>query len=361
MASGASWRESDLRGPSPRPASVVAVVQHVRRALAALRGAESALVAVSAALVTLAAAVRGDVPLAARGAWCVAALAGLAAGGAWWLEHAPRRRGGSGALVLELDRRLRHQGALAAAHDAERRGADSPLARLLAQRVLARLRAREALSAVLPPLLPPVAAPVAGALLLALALAREEALAPGSASDPARLADGLLGGLERLREAAGGASGDAQALRRLEADARELQADLERGRAAPGSLERVLELERALAERAGALGASPAARRELSAVQAWLDGTREAVARALGPEAPGAAGAGQASGSVVTDAPPPGTMAPSPGPSGGATERATGRDEPAGAALGSWWPPRHDAVVERWVESRRRALAAPAD
>jgi len=336
-------------------------VQQAGLGLLAVRVAESLLFGCAATMATLAAAVSTGVRPGLPGAWCVALLAGTAAGLAWWLEHRRERHG----LARLLDRRLHHQGALLAAHDAEQRGRDTACARLLRRRVLDRLRAREAVRSILPPLAPPVIAPLLGAFLLAGAIERTRAAERLALPDPERLAAGLSAQLGGIRAEAAEGETEAvdpsavRALFGLEERARALQAGLEAGAPAPDLQAEIRALDRGLFEQAARLGAHPELEKELSAARAWLDGTRAALEAQLA-EGAGAPGAGDRAGRPVAGgggalSPIPSTDRSAPGGPRASTP------EPASSATGTWWSGEHDPVVERWIESRRDALSSPGE
>lgn len=360
-----TWRERRPEaGPPPR--SVGQVVARTAFSLRATRLVESGLFLLAAALLVRAAVEWQAARSLARpldpgsaSVWGLALLTGFFAALAWWREHPT-----SAARVADmLDRRLRHHGALVTAWELERRAADArsprparPMERLVASRVLQRLRLHEALHAVLPPLLVPVAAPVVAALALLLVL--EARPAPGEARvDPARLAAGLETSLDeaigRLRRAAAEGlvdPGEAEAaIRRL----REALATARRTPAGP-------EHEAALARLDGELARLET--RAWSTARAWLDALRHAapVPGEGGSDArDGSGGMGQAglapgsgngimSGSSAGLEGPPfpsvtpsrpavpvPALPPAAGPTGGGTR---------------WWPAEQDGLVEAWLE-----------
>jgi len=350
---------------SVAPTSVGAVVRAVHRGLRAALLAESLLLGVAAALVTAAAAVlEGGTPFSSLGA---ALCAALCAGGAWWLEQVRDRAD----VVRELDRSLRHHGALLTAHELEERpGPRAPLEELVRSRVLARLRFDEAVRALFPPLFVPLGAPAAAglALLFAVEARPPEAELP---VDFAHLAAGLERALSpgRLDAASAGLARDEEDGRFSPGELHEVLAALDARRTLPYPAEewtrepaavraRVDELERELralatrVERTSELGA------RLEAARPWLDALREGLERSGGAALDGAtagtageAGTGPTGDGTITGSSPGARSSdPAAGPSAGATL------SPApllGTQVGTWWPPEYDGLVARWVELSR--------
>jgi hypothetical protein len=355
-----SWRERRPQAEPP-PRSVGQVVGRTAFSLRATRAVESGLFLVAAALLVRAAVEWQGDPDPSRGeVWALAVLTGALAALGWWREHPVSDAG----LARELDGRLRHHGALLTAWELERRGGEPrPMERLVARRVLERLRLREALHAVLPPLFVPVAAPVAAALVLLLVIEAR----PGPSAvhaDPARLGTGLELSLDeaigRLRAAASdGLVDPAEA----EAAIRRLRESLTAARATTG-LDREKALTRldtdlARLEASGREAAGPARESDWSSARAWLDALRQATpdgAPGTSRGTGGMKGAGLApgpgngimSGSATGSESPPipsvtpslpdvaaPLVPPSAGPTGGGTR---------------WWPSADDALVEAWLE-----------
>lgn len=346
------------------PASVGAVVRAVHRGLCAALLAESLLIGVAAALGTATAAVlEGGTPFSSLGAALVAALC---AGAAWWLEQVRDR----GEVVRELDRRLRHHGALLTAHELEERpGPRAPLEELVRARVLVRLRLDEAVRALFPPLLVPLGAPVAAGLALLFAVESRPS-APVVPVDFAHLAAGLeqalaMGGLDAASTGLPGEDEDGGLSR---AQAEEVLAALGARRALPHRDEewtrqpeavraRVDELEAELATLSARVEPGSELARRLEAARPWLDALRTGLERtaglAPGPTAPGTAGeAGTgptADGTISGSSPRAEGSDPATGPSGAAPLPAP----LLGTQAGTWWPPEYDGLVARWVELSR--------
>lgn len=347
------------------PDSVGAVVCAVQRGLSLALAAESALVGVAAALLTSAAAVlEGGKPLEPVGAALVAALC---AAGAWWLEQVRDRA----EVVRELDRRLRHHGALLTAHELEQRpGPRAPLEELVCTRVLARLRFDEAVRALFPPLFVPVAAPVAAGLALLFAV-ESRPIEPVAPVDFAHLAAGLeqalaMGGIDA---GAAGLRGEDEDGSLSRAQAEEVFAALGARRALPYRAEdwtrepeavraRVAELEAELHELSTRVERTSELGTRLEAARPWLDALRAGLERSAGGSAglpmagtAGEAGTGPTGDGTITGSPPGARSSdPATSPSPGA------RPAPApllGTQAGTWWPPEYDGLVSRWVELSR--------
>lgn len=363
------WRASDRGGnPEPRPGSVSAVVRGTRSALRAARAGESALFFAAGALLARAAAALSGVRADDPEGWALYALAGLLAALAWWLEHPVDGR----ALAGELDRRLRHQGALVTALELEARArALSAMEALVRERVLERLRPKEALRATLPALFLPLAAPVCAGLLLALAVERTRESPAQSQAELGRLAAGLDAAL-------GPAAGDAwsaeeagtldsRALREtldlLDRGAEVARRALEPGADPAASREELRALERELAALSSRLPRPSDLRAHVEEARAWSDALATELEREGGAGAPAsidaAASGGQpsggASGALVAggelERPSP---VPARGPPAGGVQPAS--STAPGSGEGSWWPPEYDGVVRRWVELRREEL-----
>ena len=366
---GERERSPENGPPEPRPSSVTAVVRRTQSALRAVHALEAGLLCLAAALAVRAAAALSS----SQGGevWAVALIAGLLAAAAWWREH----RVPLPATADELDRRLLHQGALVTAFELETRGALAPMEALVRERVLARLRPDAALRALFPPLLVPVGAPVLAALALVVALdARERSpadhdlgsLGAGLGRTLAGVQAAVVSGAEEGWLAPDGADRARQTLGRL----RELESTLEREEERDSAaLHAALEaLDRDLAELTVELPPASSLNERFREARAWLDAVRAGLPPAHGGAAdPGGTGLGAAEG--TSEAPDgtitgssPGSERPeidpapplvSPPPPDSSSAPAL----PPGGAGASWWPPEYDAVVERWVELRRAALA----
>jgi hypothetical protein len=361
----AGWRERDPARAGAHgapPASIRAVVRHVRRALRAAHLGESGLLAIAALLLTQAAAALGPGAGATAELWLlalgVAALAGLS----WWLEHPVIEP----ELARVLDERLRHQGALLTGYEIEARGGrHSLLEELLRARVLERLRPGEAVQALLPPLWVPLAAPLAAALVLALALERARAAPAREQADLERLVAGLQGTLSpgelaarTALEQGGLATGEMRELRAVFEQAAELarQAGQEAVRAAD-----LRELERRCALEAARLPPAGEVRSHLEELRAWLDALAVAAEDRERPPV-GAAGTGTAAGpghghGAGGVAPLSAQVPPEEG-AGPAAREPTAEGAARGAPGSSWWPAEYDGVVRRWVELRRSELGS---
>ena len=375
--------------------SASAVRRVVRRGtlgLRAVRGAETALLGVAALASTLAAAVASGAALADAETWVAATLGALAAALTWWGEHRTR----AADVARMIDARLRQDGALLTAWEVETRADASPLGRRLAERVGRALDPARALRSVLPSSVLPIAAPFLAVALLAVVL--DEAAGPRSTDASLRLAEGLATRVAAARERAvdGVERGElgvepASELVALATRADALGQALERARRganADGSgaeARRTMdELERGLASLAERVPPDAELARDLADARTWADALRAELGDRLGA-APGAAGdgggdadrdaggdAGAAPGAnpdrALASGPDQGKMSgppdgavdadapPGPLPDGIDPDPAAGRPE-AGAPAAAWWAPEHDPVVERWIETRRAALA----
>lgn len=326
-------------------------------------------------------------------AWA-AALAGVAAAGAFWLERAPDRA----EHARRIDRRLGFDGALVTAVDA--RVGTSAMARALIERVTSRLRLDELARASLPGTPLALVALVAGAALVYassdLAPRAVPGATPTAATSTAHSAarSAAREAAEALRRAASqGATSttdaSANASRPATPDARAGAID---PRAADAESAADARADRALAERLERFardGAADAERRSLAAdLRAAADDPRHPgeVARSLArardtlERASVAASADRSSGSNHDgDTTAPAANASGASESGGtdpalASVAADGRmiaprtDGTApvapsnGTSIGDergvstlrWWPVEDDPVVERWVAARRR-------
>ena len=338
-------------------APLAARVHFARRGLAAARAGECILLGASALCLTLAATAASGATLAAGDAWLVAGLCAALASRAWWIEH----RRAPAQVARAIDRARHLDGALLTAWEVEARGDAVGLA--LALRVTRRIGAREALRAVLPFTAPLLALPFAAAALLALALD----VGRGAESD-VRLAP-ITGRLQSQLTGAGAveagdAAGISTAERHLLADlARRAQA-LERAREAGDlSPEETLEELRSLGvavDRARRdMPARSALRRKLEEARSTLDTALAALGQGRGETADAAGGSGEAgaSGGVGTGALAQGMMEGPDRPVGGVTSPSGAGVAGPGAGItgGRWWSSEYGAIVERWVESRRRS------
>ncbi len=358
------WRDGDLRGGwGPRPESVSQVVRHAYLGLRAARWGETLLLSIAGVLLTLAAAVHSGAFLAEPGAWAVSIFAGALLGASWFLEH----RVSKVVIARRLDRELRHQGALVTAFELEQRDrSGEPFARLLADRVLERLRCKEALRCVLPPLALPVAMPVLAFCALAVALDHAQPDTPRTA----RLGDlgqGMAAELEEATRVALGASEQgrldavtAGRLVRAKARAQELARELEGGEQ---SAEELAALDRELARLESELVGQPDLRQPVEASRAWLDAARQGVDAAKrnepgGESRPGLAAPGTDATMVGSKSPggsPDGAAAPPSTPSTSQLDLSpgTGESSPERASLaGRDLPAPYRSIIQGWVESR---------
>lgn len=340
---------------------VAARVRFAGRGLAVARTGECILLGATALCLTLAAAAASGATWGAADAWAVAVACGVLASRTWWLEHrrSPRQ------VARAIDRVRGLDGALVTAWEVESRGDAVGLA--LALRVTRRIGAREALSAVLPFTAPLLALPFAAAALLALALDEGR----GGTSE-ARLAP-ITGRLEsQLAGAGAGEAGEAAGISLAErhelADlARRAQA-LERARengdwGERETLEELSSLSAAVERVRRELPARSSLRSKLEAARGTLD-TALAALREGGDASAGVLDGGAGGGG--TGSPAAGTMSVEDSVTvpatmedpGRANERAVSASAAGGGGAGviggRWWPWEHDAIVERWVESRRR-------
>ena len=366
------------------------VVHGVARTLSTFRWVESLHLAAACTMLVMAAALESGARFGDGEAWGLAALCGLAVGGLWWVSHRLSRA----ALAARLDRRLRHGGALVAAYDAEvsgrveaepgpREQRANGLARLLCLRVLARLRHRDAQRAVLPSPALAVVAPLVGVFLLAAANDRREAVSTRTPADPAALAAGLLAALDDARGALREGEGNAlehEELFGLERRARDIAGALRLDPADPEAQRALEALDRDLERQGAREGADADLRRRLETARTWLDGASAAIDahRSEGteeggpPSEPaggnaspaetaegGRASGGSAGGNPSTnpnDSPLEGDVAGGTIPEADALPGGGQPLEQGTAEAGRWWPARHDALVERWVDDRREVL-----
>ena len=151
---------------SDLPQLVRSRVRYARRGLASVRLLESVAVALAAATGAAAAAVFSGASLSQGGPWWAAALCALLTGATWGIElHL-----GGRALAARIDRALGQGGALLTAWEVEGGARVGRIGGLLARSVAEKVPARRMLRAVLPVSAPLFALPFAGATLLFLAL-----------------------------------------------------------------------------------------------------------------------------------------------------------------------------------------------
>lgn len=324
----------------------------------------------------------GAAPASPWHVFAAATLAAAAAAGAWILERAPRRA----RHLRALDQRLAFEGALVTAVDrpsgaTRTRGA---LLEALSRRVLGATPARAWWRASLPATPLALVALIGGAAVLVAArefapAARPiesawgdaRAIAASAARDARRLA-----GAESAA-APGGASRTADLAQALESFANQRPEGDATKATAEAAAERLAESARAWLDSAtaGAQGAHPAASRvdderarAVDAVERFvrvLDRARGGTGSGPGTAgvgtSPGGAGtaggrSGPEAGAALTSGLANGRMVP-PRPNGSDPVAAPAPPVPVGVERGAsatrWWPAEHDAVVERWVASRR--------
>ena len=367
---GRNWRTGDLRGDPGSPSSVVRVVQRAWFGLAVARGGESVLLAAAALCLILGAATLSGDSLSGPQVWLAALTGATLCGASWWLEH----RRAPEDIARRIDDQLRHQGALFTAYELELQGDRRPLSRLLAERVLVRLRLRDARRAVHPTLVVPVVVPLVSVVILAVCLERTRTPEP---PNPLIItADGLVQGLGGLRsEAVSSGPELGREAAALAAEGQRLARVLE-GPDSPErrrALEDAAALDERLAELALKARDEPKLRAAVAESRTWLDALRQALERdqappAGGPDAgdPGASGGepqggpGGDSGGEPTGAGPDGVT---PGSGDGKMPSSSNPGEDAadppsavpgaaevGAAGGDWWPAEYDEVVRRWLQ-----------
>ena len=315
------------------------------RAHVALVLAESLLLAGSAGIAT-GAATLARLPADAEGqAIAIALLVSALAGASWALE----RIGDRASVAREVDRQRGSKGAVLTAFQAESAGDASGLAQLLGSRVAHEVSTRSYARAAVRSSAPLLALP-----WLAIAL---WSLAVDSAGAPAR--DSIRS--SSSASVAGHAAGIRSRAERL-ATTRELGAEVE------AELARIAEDATALAAARVQPGipASDTAS-ELRDLERRLDVLQRSIPRETvtagdgdgtmaGPDSGIDPGSDASMRDRTTPARPvelePGAPVPGgPAPASGSAER--------GVLASRWWPPRYDAVVDRWVATRRHASGSP--
>lgn len=354
------------------PRSIGFVVRRARLARSLVRLVETLLLAVGAACATLGAIALSGGAVDAVGAWIAALLAGACCGLSWGIEHASS----AAEVARELDQRLRYQGSLFTAWEWEARlgkpsSAPVSMARLLEERVLARLKLGEALRSAMPRVAVPAAAPLLGAALLAFALERPRG---GEAVEGAEL-ESLVGELSatlsalenEVRENAAVDPATLSEVARSAGRARELENRIRmEGEPSERLAGEIEGLETDLARLAGLLGPNEGPRERLEDAWNWLDSARLALEARRGGlpmtgsrerYEPGGVTADSAQGRMNSDAELPRSEAP-----GGAD--ASSRDtlvREQGTLAETYWPPEYDGIVSGWVELRRRSEASSPD
>jgi hypothetical protein len=387
--------------------ALVQLVNAAQRVLASIRAAECALVGASAGCVTVAAAVLSGDEGASSGVRALAALVASLAALMWWLERRPE----TGAAARRIDRAEGRSGELVTAFELATRGASaarkSEIADLLAARASSRLSMRRCMRAVLPSSIALLALPCAALAVLALSVEATHDEGPERAIESA--AGSLAAEARHVRAAAARSAargaGGADTAAKLQA----LAEDAERGRrellarsaapSAPPGIDAQLGAHEARLNELARESTDRSVASELEAAQRSIRSARDALAAAGRKEAShttetdvsagtgatrtGASGAGSASSPPTTAG--HAMQERSPTPDSGARIAASGETHASkperraseldnstrtsehgpvstehGLDAGRWWPARYDAVVERWVESRRDAHATPS-
>jgi hypothetical protein len=322
--------------------SVSSSVGTALRGRRALSVGESLLIAASAGIATMAAAIAGGSSTTDRQALILALAVAILAGFSWGAERIADAR----SVARAMDRRFGLSGAWLTAYEAESRGSSSSLAGLLAREVapavsVSRYVGDAARSSALF-----LAAPLAAAALWSLAIEARDAT-PVDRMEPPGAAGAIPGAVraEALRsEAARLAalpelSPDLAAkLRVLAAEAQALQSQVRP--AGDLDIDR-REAERRLAARMELLRHSALSSQMTPASR---DGTM------VGPDSRTAPspGASMDQTTPLPSAPVPGTGAISQG-------TATPGDQERGVVASRWWQTQYDSIVQRWVESGRAA------
>ncbi len=367
------WRTRDRGGRHGTPAqSVGGVVRRIQRTLRWAVLAESGLIGLAAAALTLALVARAGGDLARRDAWVLAFLMALLAALTWLREH----HQSASQVARKLDARMRHQGALVTAYEWEAHSTPSAMSQLLVRRVLARLRLREALRAMYPPLVLPIAAPLFALGFLGMSLERTPEQVRPSA-DLGELTEGMLGELAGLGEAALGA-GEAGEIKNdtlrdvlalaNRAEFLERRSDLLSEDPVAGQAE-LAQLAEDMAEMAARVQGQSGLREPLERASSWIDAARmELAAKARAAGADRALNPGTGAPGTVTPGSEKGMMSPSGAPGVGAgssdAEQAASAggqaNSPApplesnsGAFATAYWPPEYDGVVTGWIELQR--------
>ena len=328
--------------------SISALVSALLWRTRAARAVESALLGTSAGLATAIACQLSGANALRPDALAAQAIAALACGASWWVEHAPD----AASVARRADRELGCDGALVTAWESRTRS--GALVALLAERVRAGLPRDAATRASRKPLLAFASAPLALAALWLALPPTQPAVAPATLELVARTASAL-------ERAAGTAPEGSELRAELERAAAELAQASGSPAASAAALERaVAALERGAREGAGA--ADPAQLAALDLAQAALGELSGSGSAAGGSETASSASSG--AGGMQNEAAlrtmngsPQGSTAggtptsPAPSPVAPA-ERAPER----GTTAGRWWGPEDDAVVSAW---RARAGQVP--
>lgn len=370
------------------------------------------------ALVVLACALDQGLLLRDPVVWGLALFAGTGMGTSWAVELVPK----VDHLAREVDTRLRMDGAMFTAWEAEVDGKTGSLVHVLTRRVRERVRPAQVIRAALPNSAIVLAVPLLGAGLLALqtgkqkdenginvtpvlgavvrALEDTEGLAQGELAAGSMPADDLRELAALTRQARGiEAAGDRAARdaelsgeigKRLESLAQDIEEFASR------NAERS-EMSRALDHATAFIDAALVGLDEMGVEDAEQGGSGEPVAKdapdgppdegepavaspgGIGPDNPGPPGPGSAgegpgselgSGELAIGGADGTMVAPSDGadPSSDGPrpdESASGGpqgavDRPGGVALDRSWPTRHATLAERWIEARRTRATGSA-
>lgn len=320
------------------PVSVSSSVRTALRGRCALTVGESFLIAVSAGLVTMAAAIAGGSPTTDGQAMIVALAVAILAGFAWGSE----RNADARSVARAMDRRFGLSGAWLTAYEAESRGSSSPVSNLLAREIAPAASAHRFVSEAAKSAALFLAAPLASAALWSLAIeARETArvdrieatTTAGTMSGSVR-GETLQAEATRLSALSGLSSDLVEKLHTLAAEAQALHSS---GRSAAA-----FDLDRRAAERNLAVRMEVLRHSALSS--GMTPGARDGTM--VGPDAriepsPGAA--------MDQTTPPPSVFVSDAGATTPGTKVAG--DLERGVVASRWWLTRYDSIVERWVES----------
>ena len=311
-----------------------------------------------------------------------------------------------GQVARKLDRRLRLGGGLLSALEVEE-GRSGRLGLLLSKNLRGRFALRTILAAAIPNSTPLLAVPLIGVASLVLALGSRP-VPPDPMSGVPQVLGGLATAVQEAVDAAMEGLGEGEVtseeveqVRGLAAEARDLAYEAEHMGQDPGRREelsaRVERLADGLEQAARGAEGRPELAEPLEQALTLSDMARLAGGEVPSPE-PGSApepggseaqGAGQVAGSAGAPGGPDsaaeggaedgagspplakgdgdGTIAAPPGGTGSQEPSQTApRHVPppayaGGVALGPWWPERHDGVVRRYVEERRKNASDPEE
>ncbi len=341
------------------PQLVRSRVRYAHRGLASVRLLESCAVALAAATTALAAAVVSGASLERGGPWWAAALCALLTGATWGIElHL-----GGRALAARIDRALGQGGALLTAWEVEGGASVGRIGGLLARSIAEKIPARRMLRAVLPVSAPLFALPFAGATLLFLAL---EDVRSRPIEDDLQLLSAHVGDqLSDLSRVGRGAPPEGaedlsqQELSELAGLARAAGSLAARDPEEGEELQELRDRIEALEER---LPAESELRKRLEKAEDTLDSALMALERARPEEdregEEGSGIAGERGGDPDTSGSRPGSGLASDVPdvtmsSLESHPSAEARTSERGVLSGPAWSEAYDAIVARWIASRR--------